>query len=74
MKEMRSWADNPGNIYYLEDCQILQGVAQDNGQDITLTEAAQIWEEYSESFEASWMGVPTNEDLVWDIISGYLGV
>ena len=54
---------------YIEDTKRIVKVSFDNGIILTLKEAETIWEDYSDSMAAGWMGLPKDDKELWLIIS-----
>ena len=50
------------------DVERLQRVMLANGYDADLQSAAGIWEEYSDDYAAGWMGMPDDDNELWQII------
>ena len=50
------------------DVERLQRVMLQNGYEADYDDAANIWEEYSDSFAAGWLYLPKDDDELWEII------
>ena len=50
------------------DVERLQRVMLQNGYEADLRSAADIWEEYSDDYAAGWLGMPENDDELWETI------
>ena len=46
----------------------LQTVMRLNGYEADLRSAAGIWEEISDTFAAGWMGLPKDDEDLWEAI------
>ena len=53
---------------YQEDCKRIVGVAFNAGFIITVREAESIWDDYSEMLAAGWLGLPDDDNELWQII------
>lgn len=58
-------------IRYPEDCERIQRVAKEHGEEITLTEAHYIWDDYSDLYSAGWLCLPDSDDDLWFRIKDY---
>ena len=47
-----------------KDCRIIKRVAGNNGIKITLKEAQEIWEKYSDLLSASWLMLGSDADVL----------
>lgn len=56
---------------YPDDCARIQRVAKAAGYDITLAVACGIWELYSESFAAGWMGLEDDAHIL-DVVDFHI--
>ena len=50
------------------DVERLQRVMLAHGYDADLPSAADIWEDYSDSYAAGWLGMPDDDNKLWQII------
>lgn len=65
MKGIVLKSDLDGDDYeYLGDCAIIQRALANVGYFATLRQARRLWEEYSESYAAGWMGVPDQDEHI----------
>lgn len=55
---------------YIEDTKRIVKVAFENGFILSILEAEELWEEYSDSMAAGWMGLPDSDEELWAIIKG----
>jgi len=46
----------------------LQAVILQNGYEADYEDAANIWEDYSDSYAAGWLGLPDDDNELWQII------
>jgi hypothetical protein len=53
---------------WIYDVQRIQKVARDNGYEADLDACAYLWDEYSDDYAAGWMGLPENDDDLWEIV------
>lgn len=49
--------------YYLSDCQRICEVAAKNGLVLSLSQAKQIWESWSDSTAAGWLIIQDDNDI-----------
>jgi hypothetical protein len=54
---------------HLHDVMTIQRVCRDNNLELSLEECADAWEDYSELYAAGWLGLPEEEDVLFDIIN-----
>lgn len=54
---------------YIDDTKRIVKISFDNGIILSLKEAEEIWEEYSDSMAAGWMNLPEDDKELWLIIS-----
>lgn len=69
-----NWDDT--EFYLLEQLRIVQHVARTKGFDITLSEASEVWEEYSDTVCASFIDVlgcyiGGGVEGIWECIAAY---
>lgn len=50
------------------DIERMQRVCRVNGYDAGLKDLAEIWDEYSYMFSAGWLGLPSSDDELWQIL------
>lgn len=51
-----------------DDVERLQRVLLANGYYSELQSCADIWQNYSDDYEAGWMGMPNDDDELWGIV------
>lgn len=58
------------NFYHrhLNDVKRIQIVCLQNGYEADLGDCADIWDDYSDMLAAGWMGLPENDEELWNII------
>jgi hypothetical protein len=60
-------------IRYADDCQRIQAIALErHGLEISLAEAQELWDDYSDKFCAGWLFLPDSDNELSDIIAGYI--
>ena len=65
--------ENKPEIYWTADCERIQRVMKEAYDlDITLHTAQWIWEDYSESYCASWLYLPTPDEELIGILRLYV--
>jgi hypothetical protein len=57
---------------WLDDVKRMQNVLISNGNLVSLQECADIWDGYSDSFAAGWMGLPSDDSDLYNILVLYL--
>jgi len=50
-------------VRYPEDCQYIIRVASDMGLDITMGQAQEIWDAWSDLYAAGWLGIHCDEEV-----------
>jgi hypothetical protein len=50
------------------DVERLQRVMLQNGYEADLRSAAGIWEDYSDDYAAGWLGMPDDDEELWQTI------
>lgn len=53
---------------HIDDVKRIQVVLLKNGYDADLQSCASIWEDYSDSYAAGWLGLPESDDELFTII------
>lgn len=57
----------------LEDCQLIKKVLRDKGFiNAGLVDAMCLWSEYSDSYAAGWLGLPDNDEEIYECIQPYI--
>lgn len=54
---------------YIDDTIRIVKVSLNHGINLTLKQAEEVWILYSESMCAGWMGLPEDDEILWNIIS-----
>lgn len=54
---------------YTYDIKFIQEVCKQNGYHCDLEDCANIWEEISDAYAASWLNVPDDFENVWLMIN-----
>ena len=61
---------------YVEDVMRIQKVLADHDWDATLPECEELWDKYSESMSAGWMGLPRQgkkgDQEIYFTVSSYM--
>lgn len=58
---------------YIEEIRKIQEVCLQNCWELTLNECVAIWESYSDSLSAGWIGINGySDEELWNIVSRYL--
>jgi len=58
---------------YREDCERIKAVLIENGFiNAGLNDAIWLWNEYSESYAAGWLGLPDEDEKIYDCIKSYI--
>lgn len=57
------------NKEFIDDIKRIVRVCAHNGVIITLKEAEEAWEHYSETLAAGWLILPDSDEELWKIIS-----
>lgn len=52
------------NVRYLNDCQRIVSVAEANGLQLTLNQAEDIWEHYSDMYCAGWLHIEDDTEIL----------
>lgn len=52
------------------DVERLQRVILHNGYESDYDDAANIWEDYSDSYAAGWLYLPDDDNELWSMIEG----
>jgi len=60
------------NCRHPEDAERIQKILLNNGYTASPKECERLWEDYSDSMAAGWMGLPEKDEDVFWRISGYL--
>lgn len=55
-------------VRYPGDVARIQRVAMAHGFVLTPMQAEQVWDLYSDSMAAGWMGLPESDEELWEII------
>jgi hypothetical protein len=50
------------------DVERLQRVMLQNGYEADYNDAANIWDDYSDAYAAGWLGMPEDDNELWDEI------
>lgn len=58
-----------GDVRYREDCERIVRISMMHGYNITLGQAEQVWDDYSDSMAAGWMNLPESDEEVWEVLS-----
>jgi hypothetical protein len=58
-------------VRYPEDCRRIVEVAGAAGYSVSPWEAEAIWDAYSDSMAAGWMGLPDDDNRLLDIVKMY---
>lgn len=53
---------------HLDNVKRIQKVLMIYGYEANLEDCADIWDEYSESYAAGWMGLPESDSELWECI------
>lgn len=61
-------------LYYSKDVRRIVNVMKDKGIEITPNEADELWDRYSDDFDAQWLGLPNNDNEIFKIIIKYAKV
>lgn len=62
--------DNNFEHRHISDVFRIQQVCEQNGYEADLQACAYLWDEYSDSYAAGWLGMPESDDDLWsEIIS-----
>ena len=56
------------SIDYPHDCQRIRQVLLENGYVASLQECEIMWRTYSQSMAAEWMGLPDDDDRLYEIL------
>lgn len=67
IKKISSTGENFEHRHYADVVRIKQ-VLLKNGYDADLPSCANIWDEYSDSYAAGWLGLPKDDDELWQAI------
>ena len=59
------------NWQYFSDTKRIQRILLDKGYEATLSDCERLWQLYSESMAAGWMGLPSKDDEVFRCIEEY---
>lgn len=51
-----------------EDVERIQRVILQNGYEADYDDAAKIWDDFSDSYSAGWLGLPDDDKELWQII------
>lgn len=54
------------------DVERIQQVCMRNGYEADLEDCAGIWDDYSDMYAAGWLGLPDDNDELWQIIEQYV--
>ena len=57
---------------YREDVERIQRILADRDYEATLSDCERLWEKYSESMCAGWMGLDDKDESVFDCIAYYI--
>jgi hypothetical protein len=72
--KIKDYINNKINYHaqmYPEDVNRIINVCRNQSIDITVEEAIEIWETYSDDFSARWMSLPSYDNDLFDIIIEY---
>jgi len=50
---------------YRDDCERIQRILRDKGYNATLQQCEELWDDYSDSMAAGWMGLGDNDEDVY---------
>lgn len=56
------------NHRHKEDIIRIKQIMLNNGYEADLSDAAELWEDYSDSLAAGWINLPKDDDELWSII------
>ena len=60
-------------VYYVTDCQRLQRIALAHGFELSLLQCQDVWNQYSESWSASWLILRRDsDDEIWEYMAGFI--
>jgi hypothetical protein len=59
---------------YPDDCKRIAEVALKAGYAVSMWEAEAIWDAYSDSMAAGWMGLPDDDEELMSIVESYAEV
>jgi hypothetical protein len=57
-------------VGYITDCERIVKVARVEGYELTLKQAEELWENFSEGYCAGWLRLPDTDERLADIIFG----
>jgi len=57
---------------YLDDIARIQRVVQEKGYDCYDDLAQRLWEVYSDSMSAGWLGLPDSDEELFECVSSYI--
>ena len=57
---------------HIHDVKRIQQVLLDNNYSSTLKDCAELWENYSDSMCAGWMGLPDDDDELFGTLECYI--
>ena len=53
---------------YIDEVKRIQDAIYENGYEADLKDCADIWDDYSDSLAAGWIGVPKDYEEIWRIV------
>lgn len=53
---------------HITDVKRLQRVMLQNGYESDLRSVAGLWDDYSDTYAAGWIGLPENDEELWGIL------
>ena len=68
MMTLKEYVNLDKNFSFPEDVVRIKKILNDKNIEITLDEAEDIWDEYSDDMCAQWMGLPSDDEKVFEIV------
>jgi hypothetical protein len=64
--------DSSYNHRWIGDVKRIQQVLKNNGYSSLLKDCGDLWDEYSETWCAGWLGLPETDEELWEILESKL--
>lgn len=57
---------------WIDDVKRIQEVLLNNGYSSLLKDCGDLWEAYSDSYAAGWLGLPEDDEELWNILENLI--